>query len=73
MLIRYVLNIDIMPAGSYLSSSFLYVNLGCHMMFILKNRLQAQGIPAEKGLKIIHELTSAIFKDHFMSTLLRPQ
>jgi hypothetical protein len=43
-----------MPAGSYLSSSFLYVNLGCHMMFILKNRLHAQGIPSEKSLKIIH-------------------
>jgi len=35
-------------SGSYLSSGFLYLNLGCHMMFVLKNRLKAQGIPEDK-------------------------
>jgi hypothetical protein len=38
-----------MPAGQYIASGFMYINLGCHMMFVLKNRLKAQGIPVEKG------------------------
>lgn len=38
-----------MPAGQYLATGFMYLNLGCHMMFVLKNRLKAQGIPADKS------------------------
>ena len=32
-----------------MATGFMYLNLGCHMMFVLKNRLKAQGIPADKS------------------------
>ncbi len=38
-----------MSAGVYLSNSFTYINLGCHMMFVLKNRIKAQNINDTKG------------------------
>lgn len=69
-----------MSTGTYLTSSFLYINLGSHMMFILKNRLQAQNISPDKStyifysaLKIINELISAIFKENFIKTMMIPQ
>jgi hypothetical protein len=39
-----------MSNGTYLSSIFLYANMGSHMMFVLKNRLKAQGIPEDKSI-----------------------
>jgi len=44
----YILS-QVMSNGTYLSSTFTYLNLGCHMLFVLKNRLKAQGIPLEKS------------------------
>ena len=38
-----------MSDGYYYSSGFLYLNAGCHMMFVLKNRLKAQNIQVEKS------------------------
>jgi len=33
-----------MSIGAYLATGFMYINMGAHMIFILKNRLQAQGL-----------------------------
>ena len=41
-----------MSNGTYLSSAFTYLNLGCHMLFVLKNRLKAQSIPEDKSNKL---------------------
>lgn len=45
-----------MPCGQYLASGFLYINLGCHMMFVLKNRLKAQGIPMDKSTNRLNQI-----------------
>lgn len=69
-----------MPAGQYLATGFMYLNVGCHMMFVLKNRLKAQGISQDKSIfrhyvavKIIEDLVEAIFKAHLVKGVLTPQ
>ena len=42
-----------MSSGSYLTGGFTYVNLGCHMIFVLKNRLKAQTVSGGKS-KLFH-------------------
>lgn len=58
-----------MSSGSYLAAPFLYLNLGSHMLEVLKNRLKAQMIPPEKGTttrysagRIIADIVNGIFK-----------
>jgi|LakMenEpi03Aug12_release.lakeMendotaPanAssembly.Ray.scaffolds.fasta_scaffold3838025_1 hypothetical protein len=57
-----------MSAGAYVSNSFTYLNLGCHMMFVLKNRIKAQSINDSKGIflsylgvKILCDILLAVF------------
>ena len=38
-----------MSSGYYLTSAFYYFNLGAHMIYILRNRLEAQNIRKEKS------------------------
>ena len=38
-----------MSAGFYLTSSFIYINMGAEMMFVLSNRMNAQNIDMNTG------------------------
>lgn len=38
-----------MSAGFYLTSGFIYLNMGCEMMFVLANRMNAQNIDMNTG------------------------
>lgn len=69
-----------MSSGAYLATGFMYINMGSHMIFILKNRLEAQGIADDKSTfkinlvsKILCNLINSIFKSHFMMTIMIPQ
>lgn len=39
-----------MSSGFYLTSGVLYLNLGCEVMYVLFNRMQAQKVDMEKGI-----------------------
>ena len=52
---------------------FLIINLGGEMLYILEQRLQAQSIPQEKSIKVLQDVTKAMFGEKFVQELFKPQ
>ncbi len=58
-----------MSSGYYLTPPFYYFNLGAHMLYIIRNRLEAQNVKKPKckkililEIKILEDICQAIFK-----------
>ena len=60
-------------SGDKLSLPFLILNLGSEMLYILDQRLRAQNISVEKGLRVREDLLRQLFSSQFIEELLRPQ
>jgi len=48
-------------------------NLGVEMIYVLCSRLKAQQIEKEKGIKVIHDVVSALFEKKFMNEIRKKQ
>uniref|UniRef100_A0A8C4WXP2 Organic solute carrier partner 1 n=1 Tax=Eptatretus burgeri TaxID=7764 RepID=A0A8C4WXP2_EPTBU len=55
------------------SLPLLFINLGGEMLYILEQRLQAQGIPGDKATKVLHDIIGAMFSRPFLLELFKPQ
>ncbi|XP_073846302.1 organic solute carrier partner 1 [Musca autumnalis] len=49
---------------------FLIVNLGCEMLFVIDQRLQAQKIAKEKSIQVLHDVTSVLLEPKFLNSLI---
>ena len=48
-------------------------NMGCEMMYILEQRLRAQSIKPDKAVKVLDDVSRAMFDASFVDELFRPQ
>ncbi len=55
---------------SLLGMPWVVVNLGCEMVYILEQRLQAQGIAPEKSVKVVQDILRTMFDRSFMTDKL---
>jgi hypothetical protein len=70
-----------MSSGFYLTSGILYLNLGCEVMYVLFNRMQAQKVDMEKGIfpssnlgnRILSDIVKKMFMTSFVENILKPQ
>lgn len=46
------------------------INLGCEMVYILHQRLNAQGIPAEKSVKVLQDIIKTMLEPGFLADKL---
>jgi hypothetical protein len=46
------------------------LNLGCEMVYILHQRLNAQGIPAEKSAKVLQDIVKTMLEPGFLADKL---
>lgn len=46
------------------------VNLGCEMVYILHQRLNAQGIPPDKGIKVLQDIIGTLLEPGFLADKL---
>uniref|UniRef100_A0A1I8MB51 Uncharacterized protein n=1 Tax=Musca domestica TaxID=7370 RepID=A0A1I8MB51_MUSDO len=49
---------------------FIIVNLGCEMLFVIDQRLQAQKIAKEKSIQVLHDITSVLLEPKFINSLI---
>ncbi|CAM9287346.1 unnamed protein product, partial [Phaeothamnion confervicola] len=49
------------------------LNMGCEMLYILRQRLEAQNVAPEKGRKVLRDVAMALFSAKFVEELFRPQ
>lgn len=55
---------------SLLGMPFAIINLGCEMVYILHQRLQTQGIPPDKGIKVLQDIVATMFEPSFLADKL---
>lgn len=55
---------------SLLGMPYAFINLGCQMLYVLHQRLGAQGIPPDKGAKVLHDLVATMFEPAFLADKL---
>ena len=48
-------------------------NMGCEMVYILEQRLRAQSIKPDKAVKVLDDVSRAMFDASFVDELFRPQ
>jgi hypothetical protein len=51
----------------------LVLNLSCEMLYVIDERLIAQGVPRSKATKVLLDMSKAMFDSNFIDTLLKPQ
>ncbi|EGD77976.1 hypothetical protein PTSG_09609 [Salpingoeca rosetta] len=51
----------------------LLLNLNCEMLYVIEERLVAQGVDAEKSARVRSDLVTAMFDREFIETLFKPQ
>jgi hypothetical protein len=51
----------------------LIINMGGEMLYILEQRLKAQNIPEDKGLRVHQDVMSTMFSDKFVTELFKSQ
>jgi hypothetical protein len=49
------------------------VSMGCSMLYILEQRLQAQHITNEKSQRVLFDVAQTMFSDRFLAELFKPQ
>ncbi|XP_061399997.1 protein OSCP1 [Musca vetustissima] len=49
---------------------FIIVNLGCEMLYVIEQRLQAQKIAKEKSIQVLHDITSVLLEPKFLNSLI---
>lgn len=52
---------------------YLIINMGAEMLYILEQRLKAQNIPEDKGLRVHEDVLATMFSEKFISELFKPQ
>jgi hypothetical protein len=57
-------------AMSLLGMPWVVVNLGCEMIYILDQRLKAQGIPQDKCARVLQDIVSCLFDQSFVKDKL---
>ena len=70
-----------MSSGFYLTPGIFYLNLGCEVMYVLFNRMQAQKVDMEKGTfpssnlgnRILSDIVKKMFMTSFVENILKPQ
>jgi hypothetical protein len=55
---------------SLLGMPWAMLNLGCEMVYILHQRLNAQGIPADKGIKVLQDIIATLLEPGFLADKL---
>ncbi|KAF6259309.1 organic solute transport protein 1-domain-containing protein [Scenedesmus sp. NREL 46B-D3] len=55
---------------SLLGMPWVVINLGCEMVYILEQRLKAQGIQQDKGAKVLQDIVRTMFDRSFLSEKL---
>jgi hypothetical protein len=55
---------------SLLGMPWAMLNLGCEMVYILHQRLNAQGIPAEKSAKVLQDIIKTMLEPGFLADKL---
>lgn len=62
-----------MSRGNELCSPLVILNMGGEMIYILDQRLRAQQIESTKAIKVLNDVTKALFSDDFIIKLFEPQ
>jgi len=56
-----------------LAMPILIINMGGEMIYILEQRLEAQNVPKEKGLRVLADVTRTMYNPSFIEELFKPQ
>lgn len=51
---------------SLLGMPWIVINLGCEMVYILEQRLKAQGVAPDKALKVLQDIVRTLFDRSFV-------
>ncbi|XP_037941523.1 uncharacterized protein LOC119685438 [Teleopsis dalmanni] len=64
-------------ASSFINQSnpranvFIFVNLGCEMLYVIDQRLKAQQIAEEKSIQVMHDIINVLLETKFIDSLMR--
>lgn len=58
--------------ASHMAMPIVIVNLGGEMMYVLRQRLEAQQIPQDKARQVLDEVIGAMFNEAFIKELFKP-
>ena len=58
---------------SNMAMPLIVLNLGGEMMYILKQRLEAQNVPEDRGRKVLEDVLKTMFSPSLIGELFRPQ
>lgn len=59
-----------LPKMSLLGMPWAMINLGCEMVYILHQRLNAQGIPPDKSVKVLCDIVKTMLEPGFIADKL---